>query len=219
MMNKKNLLIELFQLFFPIFLGIGVIYLVGFLFVQNNQAQFWSLVSAYFFPPLGKETVIPAGIIAGIHPFVMALTIAFVDFIVALFLVWNYDLAKGIPFIGTFIKKVESIGERSSNKYAWIRPLRFIGIMLFVMVPFQGSGGLVGSILGRLIGMNPWSTLVSITLGAVIGCTLLAYFANSIRSIFLQNVLVGILILVVLIIFGTMIFVYRKNMEKKIKQL
>lgn len=215
MIEKKKWMTETFHLLFPFMLGIGMIYLVGILFVPDNQARFWSLVSAYFFPPLGKETVIPAGIIAGIHPLVIALTIAFVDFIVALFLVWNYDLAKGIPLIGQFMRKIEIIGQKSSSKYGWIRPLRFIGIMLFVMVPFQGSGGLVGSILGRLIGMKPWTTLLSITTGAVLGCTLLAYFADTIKSVILQNVLAGMLIIVVLFIIGVMVYVYKRNMTKK----
>jgi len=213
--EKKKWMIETFHLVFPFVLGIGVIYLVGYLFVPDNQARFWSLVSAYFFPPLGKETVIPAGIIAGINPLVMALAIAYVDFIVALFLIWNYDLAKGIPFIGGFMRKVETIGQKSSSKYGWIRPLRFIGIMLFVMVPFQGSGGLVGSILGRLIGMKPWTTLLSITIGAVLGCTLLAYFTDTIKTVFIQDMLAGIVLLVVLFIIGIMIYVYRRTMTKK----
>jgi len=213
--EKKKWMIETFHLVFPVLLGIGTVYLIGFFFAPDNQAQLWSLVSAYFFPPLGKETVIPAGILAGIHPLVMALSIAFVDFIVALFLIWNYDLAKGIPFVGAFMKKIESIGQKSSSKYGSIRPLRFIGIMLFVMVPFQGSGGLVGSILGRLIGMRPWTTLLSITMGAIIGCTLLAYFADTIKSVFLQNVLAGLLIILVLLIIGVMIYVYRRSMNKK----
>ena len=118
---------------------------------------------------------------------------------------------------GSFMKKVEIIGEKSSSKYGWIKPLRFIGIMLFVMVPFQGSGGMGGSILGRLIGMKPWNTLLSITLGAIIGCTLLAYFAETIKSVFLQNAVYGILIIVILIIISAMIYVYRRNNLKKNK--
>lgn len=216
--ERKKWVIETFHLIFPVVLGIGVVSFVGYVFVHDMQGKYWSFVSAYFFPPLGKETIIPAGILVGIHPLVMALSIAFVDFIVALFLIWNYDLAKNIPLIGRFMKKVETIGKTSSSKYGWIKPLRFIGIMLFVMIPFQGSGGMVGSIIGRLIGMKPWTTLLAITLGAVIGCTLVAYFAESLKSIFLQNVIVGVMIIVALFIIGTMIYVYRRNNIKKKNQ-
>ncbi|RLF58971.1 MAG: hypothetical protein DRN27_03945 [Thermoplasmata archaeon] len=213
--ERKKWVIETFHLIFPVVLGIGVVSFVGYVFVNDMQGKYWSFVSAYFFPPLGKETIIPAGILVGIHPLVMALSIAFVDFIVALFLIWNYDLAKNIPLIGTFMKKVESIGETSSNKYSWIKPLRFIGIMLFVMIPFQGSGGMVGSIVGRLIGMKPWTTLISITLGAVIGCTLVAYFAESLKTILLQNLNAGLIIIASIFIIGIIIYLYRRNNKKK----
>ena len=213
--ERKKWVIETFHLIFPVVLGIGVVSFVGYVFVNDMQGKYWSFVSAYFFPPLGKETIIPAGILVGIHPLVMALSIAFIDFIVALFLIWNYDLAKNIPLIGTFMKKVESIGETSSNKYSWIKPLRFIGIMLFVMIPFQGSGGMVGSIVGRLIGMKPWTTLISITLGAVIGCTLVAYFAESLKTILLQNLNAGLIIIASIFIIGIIIYLYRRNNKKK----
>ncbi|OYT29204.1 hypothetical protein B6U98_02910 [Thermoplasmatales archaeon ex4572_165] len=213
--ERKKWVIETFHLTFPVVLGIGVVSFVGYVFVNDMQGKYWSFVSAYFFPPLGKETIIPAGILVGIHPLVMALSIAFVDFIVALFLIWNYDLAKNIPLIGTFMKKVESIGKTSSNKYSWIKPLRFIGIMLFVMIPFQGSGGMVGSIVGRLIGMKPWTTLISITLGAVIGCTLVAYFAESLKTILLQNLNAGLIIIASIFIIGIIIYLYRRNNKKK----
>ena len=213
--ERKKWVIETFHLIFPIVLGVSVVSFVGYVFVNDMQGKYWSFISAYFFPPLGKETIIPAGILIGIHPLVMALSIAFVDFIVALFLIWNYDLAKNIPLIGTFMKKVESIGETSSNKYSWIKPLRFIGIMLFVMIPFQGSGGMVGSIVGRLIGMKPWTTLISITLGAVIGCTIVAYFAESLKIILLQNLNVGLIIITILFIVGIFIYLFIKNNKNK----
>ena len=141
----------------------------------------------------------------------MALSIAFVDIVVALFLVWNYDLAKKIPIIGRFIIKIETKGKNVETKYGWIKPLRFIGIVLFVMVPFQGSGGLVGFILGRLFGMKAWNTLIAITVGAVIGTTLIAFFAKTLQSVFVQNFIAGLFIVVILLIIGAMIFVYRKN--------
>jgi len=149
--------------FTPILSGLIVVIIVGLFLEENLQLKYWSLTTAYIIPPLGKESVIPSGVAFGIHPIIIALTVAMVDILVAIFLIYNYNLAKKIPFIGKFMIKVENIGKSSSDKYGWVKPLRFIGIVLFVMVPFQGSGGLVGSILGRLIGMKPWITFFAIT--------------------------------------------------------
>jgi uncharacterized membrane protein len=206
--------IYLAKFFIPFIIGLGIIVSISFLLGENLQLKFLSLISGYFFPPLGKETIIPGGIIAGINPMIMALSIAFVDIIVALFLVWNYDLAKKIPLIGNFIVKIETIGRKSSSKYNWIKPLRFIGIMLFVMVPFQGSGGLVGSIVGRLIGMKPWNIFFAISTGAVAGCLMIAYFADVILSIFIRNFLLGFLIIMIILILCIMLLAY-KTMNKK----
>jgi uncharacterized membrane protein YdjX (TVP38/TMEM64 family) len=106
---------------------------------------------------------------------------------------------------------LEKIGRSSSDRYSWIRPLRFIGVVLFVMVPFQGSGGLVGSIVGRLIGMRPWTTFFAIAIGAIIGTLLIAYFSEAILSVFITNFLFGLLLIIILFIIGIMIFIYRKN--------
>lgn len=204
-------------------LAIIILYLVV---DKESSGKLFLLMFAYFFPPLGKESIIPIGVGGGdlnipiinqhiivpeINPILMALTIAFVDIVIALFLLWNYDLAKKIPLIGKFMIKVENIGKNSSDKYSWIKPLRFIGIVLFVMVPFQGSGGLVGSIVGRLIGMKPLNTFFAISTGAIVGCLLIAYFADAILSVFVTNFLFGLLIIIILLIIGIMILIQKRN--------
>ena len=203
--------------FTPIISGLIVVIIVGLFLEENLQLKYWSLTTAYIFPPLGKESVIPTGVAVGIHPIIIALTVAMVDILVAIFLIYNYNLAKKIPFIGKFMEKVENIGKSSSDKYGWIKPLRFIGIVLFVMVPFQGSGGLVGSIIGRLIGMKPWNTFFAITIGAITGTLLIAYFADAILSVFVKNFLFGVLIVIILLVIGLMVLMNRrsKNSVKK----
>ncbi|UCF49840.1 MAG: small multi-drug export protein, partial [Thermoplasmatales archaeon] len=91
------------------------------------------------------------------------------------------------------------------------KPLRFIGIILFVMVPFQGSGGMVGSIVGRLIGMKPLNTFFAISIGAIIGTLLIAYFADAILSVLVKNLLIGLLIIIIVLVIGLMVFIYKKN--------
>jgi len=141
-MNRKlesKPLVRLAKFFIPIILGSAVFGIIGLLLEEAMRVKYWPLITGYFFPPLGKESIIPLGVGFGIHPLVMALSIAFVDIVVALFLVWNYDLAKKVPFVGKFMIKVEEKGKNVEQKYGWIKPLRFIGVVLFVMVPFQGN--------------------------------------------------------------------------------
>jgi len=230
---KTNFAINILKFVIPFIIG-GIFLLSIYLFIdRESSGKLIFLIMAYFFPPLGKESIIPIGlgggdltvpiidkhiVIPAIDPLLMAMTIAFVDIIVALFLVWNYDLAKKIPLIGKFIKKIENVGRISSDKYKWIKPLRFVGVVLFVMVPFQGSGGVVGSIVGRLIGMKPWTTFVAIAIGAIVGCLLIAYFAEAILSVFITNFLLGLLILIIIIVIGIMFWISKKNKNTKIEK-
>lgn len=224
--RKTNLTIRIGQFFLPFIIAALGILVLYFIVNKDSFGKLIFLMFTYFIPPLGKESVIPIGVYGGeltvpiinkhiivnpIDPLIMGLTIAFVDIIVALFLVWNYDLAKKIPLVGRFMEKVEKIGKSSSEKYRWVKALRFIGIVLFVMVPFQGSGGLVGSILGRLIGMKPWSTFFAISIGSIIGCLLIAKFSDLIKNVFVSNFLLGLLILIILFVIGIMIYIYKKN--------
>lgn len=227
-MNSANqpVHITLIKFFLPFLIAALGILSFRFVVPEDSFTKLAVLMFGYFFPPLGKESIIPIGVAGGelfipiininlvvppIPQHVMALSIAFVDMVVALFLVWNYDLAKKIPLVGAFMTKVEMLGKRSSTKYAWVKPLRFIGIVLFVIVPFQGSGGMVGSILGRLIGMKPWHTFLAISIGAIVGCSLIAYFADFILSVLVKNFLIGLLILIVVLVIGLMVYAYRKR--------
>jgi uncharacterized membrane protein len=229
--KKTHLYLILIKFILPFIIAVLGFVVLYFIVSKECVGKLYLLMFAYFIPPLGKETIIPIGISGGdltipilnqyvvvpsINPLVMALSIAFVDIVVALFLLWNYDFAKKIPIIGNFMDKVEKIGRSSSDKYSWIKPLRFIGLVLFVMVPFQGSGGLVGSIVGRLIGVKPWNTFFAISLGAIIGTILIAYFSEAILSVFIKNFLLGLLIVIVILVIGIMIFVYKnvKNHNK-----
>ena len=56
----------------------------------------------------------------------------------------------------------------------WLERASFIGIVVFVMFPFQGSGAVGGTILGRAIGLSSKKNLAAVTIGAVSGSFLLS---------------------------------------------
>jgi len=222
MKKMKKHLVAIAKILIPVVMGLAILLTVGSLLDPSTRYKYWYLCMAYFFPPLGKESVIPIGVYGGditipivgkrvhispINPAVMALSIAFIDSVVSLFMVWNYDLVKKIPLLGDFIQKVEELAMKGNKKYAWVMPLKFVGIVLFVMIPFQGSGGVVGSILGRIIGLSAPMTWFAVTTGALVGCFIMAYFAKLIFS----NILAGISLLFILVAIVVIIKIWRES--------
>ena len=228
--EKKSRGIMLIQFFLPWGIALTEIALL-FLFLDRQtfvNLGFWMTV--YFFPPFGKETVIPLGMsgegfpesvpffnpdtFISLDPLLIALAIASIDIIVGLFLVWNFDFAKKIPFLGIFIIKLESKGGALLKRNRYIETLSFIGVTLFVIVPFQGSGAVGASIIGRMIGMNPYKVWAAIIVGAVSGCLMIAYAFSSFKAIFQANWIVGLVLLIVIIAITVAYLIKRRRCAK-----
>jgi len=206
-------LMKFFTPFFLSFAGIGVL----FYFLDWDTFQkLGGWMIAYFFPPLGKESVIPLAISQGLDPWLVAFSIAYIDIMVGLFLVWNFDLAKKIPLIGTFIRRLEAKGSEILVTKPWIDRLAFGGIVLFVMVPFQGSGAVGGTIVGKMLGMNPYKIWAAVILGAIVGCVVIA-FASTLAIGFLAGVDIFLIIVAVgsIVIIGGLIYGYNKYWDDK----
>jgi hypothetical protein len=84
------------------------------------------------------------------------------------------------------------------------------------MIPFQGSGGLVASIVGRLVGMRPWNTFFAISLGAVIGCLIIATFAKTFLIFAEVNTTLTLILVVILVIIAIIYFIIKRKRKKKI---
>ena len=150
-----------------------------------------ALMVIYELPPAGKETVIPLGILSGFPWWAVAGSIALVDVEVGLFMVWNFDLAERIPILGPWIRRFVLAGREFLAERPWLTRLYFFGIVVMVMVPFFGSGGVRGSIVGRLLGMSRREVMGAITLGAVIGSFGIAVATLYLQQAFLENLFAG----------------------------
>jgi uncharacterized membrane protein len=129
---------------------------------------------AYILPPAGKETVIPLGIALGIPWWYMALAIALIDAETGLFMALNFDLLYRIPWLGSILARFTDKTTLFLKDHLWIEGLSVFGIMLMVMVPFLGSGGIRGSIAGRLLGIETKYVFTAILAGSLIGCFAIA---------------------------------------------
>lgn len=225
--EKKSRGIILAQFFIPWLIAVIEITLLYVFLARRTFVNLGFWMTVYFFPPFGKETVIPLGMsgegfpesvpffnpdtFISLDPLLIALAIASIDIIVGLFLVWNFDFAKKIPILGKFIMKLERKGHAVLARNKYIEALSFVGVTLFVIVPFQGSGAVGASIIGRAIGMNPYKVWAAIILGAVSGCLMIAYAFSTFKAIFKANWIIGLVLLIVIIAFTVAYLVKRRR--------
>jgi hypothetical protein len=175
-------------------------------FGNGTMIAIATLMLIYELPPAGKETVIPAGILLGLPWWAVAGSIALVDLEVGLFMIWNFDLAERIPVVGPWIHRFIHGGREFLAGRPWLTELYFVGIVLMVMVPFFGSGGVRGSIVGRLLGMSRPGVMGAIATGAIIGCFGIALAALFLQQAFLENFFLGAAAVFVLIMAGVLVY-------------
>ena len=200
----------LLKFFSPFLMTVGYFILLRAVLSERIFLELSGLMFLYFVPPMGKESVIPIGIAQGIPWTVLAFSIAFVDIVVCLFLIWNFDLAKKLPFIGSGIKRVQLKGAAILESMPWVERLTFFGIVIFVMIPFQGSGAFAGTILGRAVGLSVSAVLAAVGVGALVGSALIALsvvYGLGFLSYLAPLQLAGFIIFIM--VCGTLYFVYR----------
>lgn len=179
-LEKKETWVALTKFFAPF----GIAGIVALAIILTNYLKLGGVMLSYFFPPtalLGRVWAIPLGLGLDLNVWAVIGAIVFVDADTSLFMVWNFDLAIKIPFLGELILRAETKGHESLDRYPWIRRLAFVGIALFVAVPFLGTNAVIGAIIGRIIGMKPWYTWLAVAIGSILGCVFVAILAYGVH--------------------------------------
>ena len=174
-------------LFVPVLTALLFVIILALTLPQARFLSMTGLITAYLLPPAGKETVIPVGIALGIPWWYMALAIVMVDVIAGLFMALNFDLAYRIPFIGPLIEDLTIKTRQFLAGHRWFASLWFFAIVLMVMVPFFGSGGIRGSVAGKILGLSTPLTFLAILTGSLIGCFGIALGSEAILSLLCAN--------------------------------
>lgn len=190
------------------------IFIIFLILDYNTFITVGKYMVVYYFPPLGKEWAIPLAIAEGAHPLEIALPIAFLDIITGVFLLWNYDFAKLIPWMGKWMEKAEEKNKNKLEAHPWWENVAFIGVALFVVFPFQGSGGVGASILGRVIGMEKHKVVVAIATGAIPGCIFLAYVGEAVIRVLQDEILWGLILLIIIAVILAIYNIYIRLPKK-----
>lgn len=207
---------RLFKLLIPFAIP-GLIFAILYFVVSwTHFLQLGALSLSYLFPPLGKESIIPIGVGYGFTKWQMAGLIFMVDVVCAMFISWNLPLAKRIPLIGRLIAWVERKGSETLASNPGLRTISWIGLVLWVMVPFQGSGGITASIIGRAIGMRATFVISAVGVGAMLAGFLIGTVAEQGMEIIRKNWVAGVaMIVVVIVVSGVLYLFYKRYTDRR----
>ncbi len=176
-----------------IYVAISSLFLPPFLLIT-----LLSVVLAYLATPIGRW-IIPVAIVAGFPWWYAGLTVLVLDAVGALFMAWNFQHLFAIPRIGVYMERLISDVEAMIAEKPWMERFTAFTLLLYVTLPIQGAGSLMGSAIGRLIGIDPWKVFWIMVFGSGIGSFGMAFGSDALRIFLIGNIATGITILLIML--------------------
>ncbi len=97
---------------------------------------------------------------------------------------WDFGFIPLATIPGPWVARAEEKSGGILKRKSWVRQLAFLGLTLFIFIPFQGSCAIMGTILGNLMGMRPLHIVFAVLVGTLTSTIIIAYFAGTILDIF-----------------------------------
>ena len=126
----------------------------------------------------------PLGYYLGLNPFALILALAFQNAITSLFVIWNYHLLFHLPKVGRHFINLREKCQKLIMKYDARKRASFFGLFLFFIIPFQGSGSLSMSFIGKLIGMQDRKILSISIFGTIFMSAVILLSITGLRALF-----------------------------------
>ncbi len=189
---------KVFKVLFPLTLPF-IASAILLIFYSWEIIQEWlGYVFIYLVPPAGKETVIPWMVTNDFPIWSGILAVVLMDVMCALLIVWNYSYLKQIPYMGGMVAKIEAKGRAKFDSSDSAKGGAWLMLVLIVMIPFQGSGGISSALIGRAVGMRPLDIITAVVTGGVITGTIIGVGAKVGVAFVSENpIAAGILVIVV----------------------
>ncbi|KAF1078210.1 small multi-drug export protein [Methanogenium sp. MK-MG] len=214
---RRNPTLNSWHIFYFVFPFAILILYPCILYLVLPRALFWTffaLALAYFIPPAGKETVIPLMVMAGIPWWLAAFSITLFDLMGALFIIWNFPLALRIPWFGHWAKRFMTTGREQFDRHPIIEHISSVGLAFFVMIPFEGSGGVAASVIGRMLGMDHLKILISVGIGSLFSASAIALSAGFIISLVESGIISGIAGVGIVIVAVIAVYIWTKRRRR-----
>jgi hypothetical protein len=196
----------LFKGFFPPALYVFSYFIIVLIYGSDMASRWVELTTLFVVPPFGTATIVPWGMSDGFSGLTMAFTVAMVDFVIAMLIVWWFVLLKKIPYVGKiFVWTEKKAGEKIEANPQWKRGTWWV-IFCTLLIPIQGSGGMNMSVIGKLIGLRADTIVSAVVAGSLTIALFVAFFTNV--GMFMLSLGLGFFIVFILIMIQGLSLVY-----------
>ncbi len=204
-----------FKLIIPFVFIFGYMFIVPYMILPYDLfLQFGGLLLLYFVPPAGRETIIPFSVGLGVDWVLTAVSIVMVDLACCMFMLWNFELVCRLPLLGPWIESVMRHGHNFLKCHPLIERLCTIGLVIFVFIPFQGTGAANGSIIGKIAGIKPIRIFFAVLAGSTIGSFFIAYSSFALQE-YLDVNLWYLVVVILIVIVAVSLISYAINYRKQ----
>lgn len=159
---------------------VALVVCLGAVFLATGELMRLLMFLVFYHSPFGMYAGIAAGEAMGLPMGAVVFTVFVLHLFVGLFVVWNADLLKRVPKLGSYVHRLEVRGRKRWEKRPRLRDLGVVGVGIFTALPVPGTGLITGALLGRLVGLPWFPTYVAVVLGGmarVVAITLVVYGA------------------------------------------
>ena len=121
-----------------------------------------------------------SGAISGFpfSPWTIGLVAWVLDLLVAVGLLSGLPLLATLPISGQLLARMRQRAFVTLIKYPGLERTALFGVGLFVFIPIPGSGSVIGTLVGQLVGLTRTATLVVVALGSALSVVTLAAMAD-----------------------------------------
>jgi uncharacterized membrane protein len=120
------------------------------------------------------------------NPWQLGLVIWVLDTCTVLVMIYGLEIIHRVGPLKRFLSKLQLNAGLVLAAYPRIRRAAVIGVLLFVLFPVAGTGAMVGSFLGILLGLNRGVLIATVSVGGLCGGMLMAFAAVNFRDAMLR---------------------------------
>jgi uncharacterized membrane protein len=148
----------------------------------------------------------------------LSLIAGVLDLLAAVALLAGLPLLGRLPATGAVLERMRERAFNALDRYPGLERMAFFGVFLFVFLPIPGSGSVIGTLVGQILGLSRTGTLIVVALGTGLAlCTwaLLADLLGDRWEGLIQSPLTALGGLIALGLFGWFVWMrVRRQLER-----